>query len=84
MEGETCDFCLEGSLESHLVREYYRVKKGLVVMENVPAYVCDRCGERYYDAEVAKQMRKLSTLGKQIKRRISFPLVRFEGKKATG
>ena len=33
-------------------------------MENVPAYVCDRCGERYYDAHVAKQMRKLSTLGK--------------------
>jgi len=84
MEGETCDFCLEGFLERHLVREYYRVRKGLVVMENVPAYVCDRCGERYYDADVAKQMRKLSTLGKQIKRRISFPLVRFEGKKATG
>ena len=84
MEGETCDFCLEGSLERRLVREYYRVKKGLVVMEHVPAYVCDRCGERYYDADVAKQMRKLSTLGKQIKRRISFPLVRFEGKKATG
>ena len=84
MEGETCDFCLEGLLERHLVREYYRVKKGLVVMENVPAYVCDRCGERYYDANVAKQMRKLSTLGKQIKQKISFPLVRFEGKKATG
>lgn len=84
MVGETCDFCLEGLLACHLVREYYRVRKGLVVMENVPAYVCNRCGERYYDAHVAKQMRKLSTLGKQIKRRISFPLVRFEGKKATG
>ncbi len=66
MEGETCDFCLEGLLTRQLVREYYRVRKGLVVMENVPAYVCDRCGERYYDANVAKQMRKLSTLGKQI------------------
>jgi YgiT-type zinc finger domain-containing protein len=84
MVGETCDFCFEGSLDRQLVREYYRVRKGLVVMENVPAYVCDRCGERYYDADVAKQMRKLSTLGKQIKRRISFPLVHFEGKKATG
>jgi YgiT-type zinc finger domain-containing protein len=84
MVGNTCDFCLEGLLARHLVREYYRVEKGLVVMENVPAHVCDRCGERYYDANVAKQMRKLSTLGKQIKRRISFPLVRFEGKKATG
>lgn len=84
MEDETCDRCLAGSLEHHLVREYYRVNKGLVVMENVPAYVCDRCGERYYDANVAKQMRKLGALGKQIKRRTSFPLIRFEGKKATG
>lgn len=46
MEGETCDFCLEGLLGCHLVREYYRVKNGLVVMENVPAYVCSRCDER--------------------------------------
>ena len=84
MQGETCDFCLEGLLARDLVREYYRVGKGLVVMENVPAFVCNRCGERYYDADVAKQMRKLSTLGRQIKRRITFPLVRFEGKKATG
>ncbi len=84
MEGETCDFCLEGLLTRQLVREYYRVRKGLVVIEHVPAYVCSRCGERYYDADVAKQMRKLSTLGKQIKRKISFPLVRFESKKATG
>ena len=84
MQGETCDFCLAGLFARHLVREYYRVRKGLVVMENVPAYVCNRCGERYYDADVAKQMRKLSTLGKQIKRRMTFPLVRFEGEKATG
>jgi len=84
MEGETCDFYLEGSLKRHLIREYYRVKKGLVVVENVPAYVCDRCGERYYVADVAKQMRKLSTLGKQINRKTFFPLIRFEGKKAAG
>jgi len=51
MQGETCDFCLEGLLERHFVREYYRVKKGLVVMEKVPAYACDRCGERYYDSQ---------------------------------
>ena len=53
-------------------------------MENVPAYVCNKCGERYYEAHVAKQMRKLSKKGRQTKQRISFPIVRFEGKKATG
>ena len=84
MEGERCDFCSDGRLEQTQVREYYRVGRGLVVIENVPAYVCSKCGERYYDADVAKQMRKLSKRGRQIKQRISFPLVRFEGKKATG
>jgi YgiT-type zinc finger domain-containing protein len=84
MEGEICDFCLEGRLGPDQVREYYRVGKGLVVMENVPAYVCNKCGERYYDAHVAKQMRSLSKRGRQIKQRISFPLVRFEERKATG
>jgi YgiT-type zinc finger domain-containing protein len=47
MEGEICDFCFEGRLQPNQVREYYRVGKGLVVMENVPAYVCNKCGERY-------------------------------------
>ena len=84
MEGEICDFCLEGRLEAHQVREYYRIGKGLVVMENVPAYVCNKCGERYYDAHVAKEMRKLSKRARQIKQRISFPVVRFQGKKAAG
>ncbi len=60
MEGDRCDFCSEGRLRSQQVREYYRAGEGLVVMERVPAYVCDRCGERYYDAHVAKQVRQLA------------------------
>jgi YgiT-type zinc finger domain-containing protein len=84
MVGEICDFCLEGRLAPDQVREYYRVGKGLVVMENVPAYVCNKCGERYYDAHVAKEMRKLGKRRRQAKQRISFPLLRFEAKKATG
>jgi YgiT-type zinc finger domain-containing protein len=83
MEGERCDFCYDGRLQSREVREYYRVGKGVVVIERVPAYVCDRCGERYYNAKVAKQMRQLARKGRQTKQRISFPLVRFEGRKAT-
>jgi YgiT-type zinc finger domain-containing protein len=81
---DRCDFCFDGRLEANHVREYYRLGKGLVVMENIPAYVCNKCGERYYEAHVAKQMRKLSKKGRQTKQRISFPIVRFEGKKATG
>ena len=82
MEGDRCDFCLEGRLKSRQVREYYRAGKGLVVMERVPAYVCERCGERYYQADVAKQMRQLAKRAPRAKARISFPLIRFEEKRA--
>ena len=81
MEGDRCDFCSEGRLRSQQVREYYRAGKGLVVIENVPAYVCDKCGERYYEARVAKQMRQLAKKGMRNKTKISFPLVRFQESK---
>jgi YgiT-type zinc finger domain-containing protein len=81
MEGDRCDFCLEGRLRSQQVREYYRAGKGLVVIEKVPAYVCDKCGERYYDASVAKQMRELTKKGTRNKTKISFPLVHFQERK---
>lgn len=81
MEGDRCDFCSEGRLRSQQVREYYRAGKGLVVIEKVPAYLCDKCGERYYDASVAKQMRQLAKNGTRNKTKISFPLVRFQERK---
>lgn len=83
MEGDRCDFCLEGRLRAQQVREYYRAGKGLVVIEKVPAYVCDRCGERYYTGHVAKQMRQLAKKGTLGKTKISFPLVRFQERKIT-
>jgi YgiT-type zinc finger domain-containing protein len=81
MEGDRCDFCSEGKLRSQQVREYYRAGKGVVVIEKVPASVCDKCGERYYDASVAKQMRQLAKKGTRNKANISFPLVRFQERK---
>jgi len=83
MEGDRCDFCLEGRLRSQQVREYYRAGKGLVVMERVPAYVCEKCGERYYEAHEAKQMRQLAKRAPHVKARISFPLIRFQEKRAS-
>lgn len=78
MEGDRCDFCESGRLHSRRVREYYRVGRGLLVIDDVPAYVCNRCGERYYDAHVAKQMRLLSKRRSSLKGKVSFPRVNFK------
>ncbi len=77
VEGDRCDLCSTGRLRSRQVREYYRTGRRLVVMESVPAYVCDRCGERYYAADVAKRMRQLARGASKVKERVSFPLIRF-------
>jgi YgiT-type zinc finger domain-containing protein len=78
MEGERCDFCQFGRLHARRVREYYRVGRGLVVIDDVPAYVCDRCGERYYEAQVAKRMRVLSRRRSRVKEKVFFPRVSFK------
>ena len=76
MEGDRCDFC-DGRLSGRRVREYYRVGRGLVVIDDVPACVCSQCGERYFAAAVAKEMRALARGRSRLPRRISFPRVRF-------
>jgi YgiT-type zinc finger domain-containing protein len=64
-------------LDQQRVRHYYRVGTGLVVMDAVPAHVCDQCGHRYFDAEVAVEMERLSRRRSRLKDRVSFPRVRF-------
>jgi hypothetical protein len=45
--------------------------------ENVPAWVCTRCSEQYYDAPVYKQMEQIARHKERIERMISFPLAEF-------
>jgi YgiT-type zinc finger domain-containing protein len=50
-----CYFC-RGEIKEHPV-DVIRKRKGQVfIIENVPAFVCQRCGERYYTAGVARTM----------------------------
>ena len=78
MKGDRCDFCESGRLRARRVRHYHRVgNSGLVVMDRVPAYVCDQCGHRYFDAEVVKEMERLSRRRSLLKDRVSFPRVQF-------
>jgi YgiT-type zinc finger domain-containing protein len=43
-----------------LQRKKVRVEKWvndrLIIIENVPAFVCEECGEKYYDAETALKL----------------------------
>lgn len=78
MEGERCDFCEEGLLILREVREYYRHRDDLIVIDNVPTYVCNVCGERYHAAEVAKRLRRIAENKHLIQATQSFPHTVFE------
>jgi YgiT-type zinc finger domain-containing protein len=57
---ETCYFCMRGVVEEKHVTVDFRWGDKLVIIENVPAKVCNECGERYYAATVVRQMEQLA------------------------
>ncbi len=73
---ETCYFCHKGILVERMVTVDFRWGDELVVIEEVPAKVCNECGEKYYSAEVSKEMEKIAIEGKK-ERVIEVPLVRL-------
>ena len=44
-----CDFC-GGHTKRRRVKKHHRYKGRLYLIENVPAEVCQECGERYFHA----------------------------------
>jgi HTH-type transcriptional regulator / antitoxin MqsA len=52
-----CDVC--GSEESHTeyVSEIFNINGAFHLVENVPASVCDRCGEEVFSRETTERIR---------------------------
>ena len=60
MESDFCEYCNSPLNDvTKLVNVYRLRKKQHVIFEQVPAQVCSRCGERYFSAEVAREMDRL-------------------------
>ncbi|MFQ5707835.1 MAG: YgiT-type zinc finger protein [bacterium] len=78
LEGERCDFCEKGTLKAKRVREIFRKNQDIVLIDDVPAFVCNHCGERYYLADVNRKLRDIAENQEKIKNRISVPLADYE------
>ena len=70
----SCSYC-GSSVEERHVRIEMRVGDTLVVFENVPAGVCDHCGEEYIRADVQEKMVALSKT--PVKKTIEVPVYQF-------
>ena len=78
-----CHVCGE-RMESRRVKQGLWIKGKLVVVENVPAGVCQRCGERVVKADVGQSLAVIIEDSKRLRaaRRIAVPVVRFAAKVA--
>ena len=72
-----CQVC-GGKFENRRVLARFHYLGETIYIENVPAWVCTRCSEQYYDAPVYKQMERIARQRERIERMISFPLAEFE------
>ncbi|HXF06494.1 MAG TPA: type II toxin-antitoxin system MqsA family antitoxin [Blastocatellia bacterium] len=61
-------------MEERQVTVDFRWGDYLVIIQDVPAKVCNECGERYYTAEVVRQMERIAKEGQRDKE-IQVPVV---------
>jgi YgiT-type zinc finger domain-containing protein len=72
-----CYFC-KGKVLKQMVDVDFWWGGKLTVFENVPAEVCQQCGEKYFSPEVYKEMETLATYGATPSRYITVNVVKFE------
>ncbi len=74
---DPCDFC-EGKVLPRIIRARFRYQDRTIYVDRVPAWVCDRCSEQYFEAVVYKRLEAIARQRRRIKRTISFPLARYD------
>lgn len=72
-EGERCEYC-GGVIAEERVTLHRRRAQGYVLIENVPAGVCQECGARYYAANVLKTLEDCQLARRPVAREILVPV----------
>lgn len=55
-----CHFCGGDVLEKRITVDYRWGEKLVSIIENVPAGVCQVCGEQYFKSEIVKEIEKIA------------------------
>lgn len=75
--GERCDFC-DGLLYPKTVSIELRIKDQLIVIEGVPAEVCNRCGQKYFAADTDASIEKILSTRPDADKTITVPVFEWE------
>jgi YgiT-type zinc finger domain-containing protein len=65
-------------MEPRVIRAQFHYKGHTIYVDRVPAWVCNRCGEKYFDAPVYKQLEAIARHRRRITKTVSFPLADYE------
>ena len=69
-----CYFCGGEVVEKRIATDYRWGENLISIIENVPAGVCQVCGEKYFKAEVVKEMEKIALSKEKPKGLVEVPL----------
>ena len=72
-----CYFC-KGPVQDSCVRIIRERNGKLFVIDNVPAQVCQQCGEEFYRGWVLEEIDRLMDSGESVEREITVPVMRFK------
>jgi YgiT-type zinc finger domain-containing protein len=72
-----CYFC-KGKIVQQKTTVDFRWGRKLKVIENVPAGVCQQCGEKYFHSAIYKTMEKLAASRAKPAARLTVDVVRFK------
>ena len=74
---EMCEFC-DGEVEHRIIQARFHYKGQIVYIDNVPAWVCNKCGEQYFDAPVYRHLEDIAKHRDYIEKKICFPLAEYD------
>ncbi len=60
-----CHICGSNDIKTELVKETFEIEGRLLIIENIPAQVCQRCGEVTFSSEIAENIRLIATGNKK-------------------
>ncbi len=72
-----CDVCGIGERREQLIRYSLSIGDKLVVVEHVPAWVCDRCGETTLLPEVVERLERMISRSGPPARVLEAPVYEF-------
>ena len=72
-----CYFC-KGRVVEQKIKVDFRWGRRLKIIEDVPASVCQQCGEQYFQSKVYKGMEQLAASRRKPAARLTVDVLRFK------